>query len=77
MRWSKSVAQEGEEIEGLDDQDGAEERIYTSELDRILAEKEDTDGYDASKVSFKTVSTKKSKRKIQNSQVKHEVCCSS
>ena len=40
-----------EEIDELD-KDGAEARTYTSELDRILAEKEDTDGYEESRVTF-------------------------
>ena len=37
--------------------------MYASELDRILAEKEDMDGYDVAKLSLKTVSTKKSRKK--------------
>ena len=62
MILSKSVAQIDEEIDGLD-KDGAEERTYTSDLDRILAEKEDTDGYEESRVTFQTVSTKKKRSK--------------
>ena len=62
MIISKSVAQKDEEIDGLD-KDGAEERTYTSDLDRILAEKEDTDGYEESRVTFQTVSTKKKRSK--------------
>ena len=62
QKWYKSVAQNYEEIDGLD-QNGAQERMYASELDRILAEKEDMDGYDATKLSLKTVSTKKSRKK--------------
>ena len=77
-KWYKSLLDTDETTE-RDGREGAMSRANMSEYFETIVEKEEPEGYDAERITFKTVSTKNSgkrRKSISRREDGHEACCS-
>ena len=77
-KWYKSLLDTDETTE-RDGREGALSRANMSEYFETIVEKEEPEGYDAERITFKTVSTKNSgkrRKSINRREDGHEACCS-
>ena len=77
-KWYKSLLDTDETTE-REGREGAMSRANLSEYFETIVEKEEPEGYDAERITFKTVSTKNSgkrRKSISRREDGHEACCS-
>ena len=77
-KWYKSLLDTDETTE-RETRAGAMSRANMSEYFETIVEKEEPEGYDAERITFKTVSTKNSgkrRKSISRREDGHEACCS-